>query len=161
MRRALAAVLRACFVIALAGALVGCGGDENGSASGAGPAAEKSTPAESKEDPSDETDAEGDLAAFCDSVAAFSAAESKLISELADAAGDPAAQQKAYEQFLAKNEQHLEAMIEAAPADIKESAEAYLESYRYYASGGSSAGKKAAEFEEKALKVIGYFQGNC
>ena len=166
-RRTLAGVLRVCFVIALAAVLVGCGGGENESASNGGTAAEETTPAEPTEDPSEEAaaeeeeaDAEGDLAAFCDAVDTFADAESKLTSELMDAAGDLAAQQKAYQKFLAKNEQYLEATVEAAPAEIKASAEAYLESYRYYASGGNSPAKQE-KFQEDSLKVIGYYRGEC
>ena len=154
-RRALRTFFTALLVVALSLTLAACGGDADDEPRSEAVEAPEQSAEEETESESDETDS-NDAQAFCDAVDAIP--EDELSSDLQKAAGDIEGVQKAYKQFVAKYEEQLAAMVDAAPPEIKESAEAYVESYRLQAKGDYSAATKS---NEKGTEAIEYYRFNC
>jgi hypothetical protein len=161
MRRTLIVFLRALFVVALMASLIGCGGggDAEPTRDEAAAPDESEAPEETtEEESSSEPESDDGAAAFCDAVEASVEAEIKLSSELQQAAGSPEANQEAYERFVAKSDKQLDAIVDSAPAVIKEAAKAYVQSFRDFAAGDVSQGTKN---NKKAGAVVDFARSNC
>ena len=148
--------LRTVLVIALAVLVTACGGggDDDASDAGAPPEASESS-AESADD------AESDPTAFCEAVDAFADDEQKLQADLEAGGFTVASNKKVYGRFLEEHEEEFQAMVDAAPADLKEAAEAYVETYRLYAKVGGTDIPNKEKLQEESTKIIAYYQSEC
>lgn len=158
MRRVPVFILRAAMAIALSVSFVACGGDAEVEPSSEAAAPEEgASEAETEEESSGES---GDVA-FCEAANVLEQAEGQLTEEILEAGVDRAANKKAFQRFVNENEEELDALVESAPAEIKDAVAGYVEYYRSAATGERGDVETENEQSKQQAKVVGYFHKNC